>query len=70
MNTQSHEAERRRLRALPEAGKPEDIANMVAFLASDESAYVTGAALALDGGITARRGGISPAEIQLMESSE
>ena len=36
----------------PEAGRPEDIAAMVAFLASDESRYVTGQLLRVDGGIT------------------
>jgi NAD(P)-dependent dehydrogenase (short-subunit alcohol dehydrogenase family) len=31
-------------------GKPEDIANAVAFLASDEAEYITGQTLAVDGG--------------------
>jgi NAD(P)-dependent dehydrogenase (short-subunit alcohol dehydrogenase family) len=35
------------------AGDPEDIANAVAFLASDEARYVTGAILAVDGGYLA-----------------
>ena len=34
-------------------GKPEDIANMVAFLASDESAYLSGECITVDGGMTA-----------------
>jgi NAD(P)-dependent dehydrogenase (short-subunit alcohol dehydrogenase family) len=34
------------------AGRPEDIAAMVAFLGSDEGAFVTGANLLVDGGLT------------------
>ncbi|MCF6429493.1 SDR family oxidoreductase [Leisingera sp. MMG026] len=34
-------------------GEPADIANMVALLASDRSAYVTGACFTVDGGMTA-----------------
>jgi NAD(P)-dependent dehydrogenase (short-subunit alcohol dehydrogenase family) len=34
------------------SGLPEDIAHAVAFLASDEAGFITGAALTVDGGIT------------------
>ena len=34
-------------------GQPEDIANAVAWLASDEAAYITGQCFTVDGGLTA-----------------
>ncbi|WP_213875823.1 SDR family oxidoreductase [Pseudomonas sp. dw_358] len=33
------------------AGKPEDVAGLVAFLASDDAAYLTGQAINIDGGL-------------------
>ncbi|MBL8174494.1 MAG: SDR family oxidoreductase [Bryobacterales bacterium] len=39
---------------LPYLGQPEEIAGMALYLASEESTYVTGTAMVVDGGATAR----------------
>ena len=46
---------RQRIEQIPlgRMGRPEDVAQMALFLASDESSWLTGAALPLDGGLTA-----------------
>jgi 3-oxoacyl-[acyl-carrier protein] reductase len=43
----------RALTALGHFGKPEDVASMAAYLASDEARVVTGASIAVDGGANA-----------------
>jgi NAD(P)-dependent dehydrogenase (short-subunit alcohol dehydrogenase family) len=40
---------------LPALGTPENIADVVAFLASDDSAFITGATIPVDGGFTAHQ---------------
>ena len=38
---------------LPYFGKPDDIAEVVAFIASDKAKYITGADIVVDGGYSA-----------------
>ncbi len=52
-----NEAHMEKLKAtqpLPYLGQPEEIAGMALYLASDESTYVTGTTMVVDGGATAR----------------
>ena len=51
---ESPERKERVRRAIPyrRFGKPEEIADAVAFLVSDEAAYITGQTLSVDGGLT------------------
>jgi NAD(P)-dependent dehydrogenase (short-subunit alcohol dehydrogenase family) len=46
------------LQALKRIGRPEEVARVAAFLASDEAAYMTGAAVIVDGGFSS---GLPPA---------
>jgi NAD(P)-dependent dehydrogenase (short-subunit alcohol dehydrogenase family) len=43
-----------KLTGLGRLGQPEEVAQAVVFLASDESSFVTGTSLLVDGGYTAR----------------
>jgi len=40
-----------RMQPIPRAGKPDDIANMALFLASDDAEWITGTAMIVDGGM-------------------
>jgi len=60
MNIESQQARAQRPTQFPyqqsllgRVGQPEDVANLSLYLASDESSFVTGAILPIDGGWTA-----------------
>ncbi|MEV7965381.1 SDR family NAD(P)-dependent oxidoreductase [Sphaerisporangium sp. NPDC088356] len=53
-DVESTVAEVLKLQPLGRVGLPVDVANAILFLASDESAYITGTTLYVDGGVTAR----------------
>jgi NAD(P)-dependent dehydrogenase (short-subunit alcohol dehydrogenase family) len=37
----------------PQLGEPRDVADLVAFLCSDEARYITGQSIGIDGGMSA-----------------
>lgn len=47
-------AERRAMHPIPRAGRPEEIGAAAVFLAGDESGFITGQMINIDGGYTAR----------------
>lgn len=54
ISTPEHRAEQERLIPLRRAGRPDDVAKAILFLASDLSSYVSGQTLVVDGAVTAK----------------
>jgi NAD(P)-dependent dehydrogenase (short-subunit alcohol dehydrogenase family) len=52
----------------PRLGTPQDVAHLVAFLASDEAGFITGETITVDGGLTAHYRNYAD-EIDALEAS-
>ena len=59
-----------RMALLPRAGRPEDIASVAVFLASDDSSWVTGVALPADGGQRAISGARTAQDVSVRTPSK
>jgi enoyl-[acyl-carrier-protein] reductase (NADH) len=59
LNQSPEEFTRRRLHQIPlgRMERPEDVANVIGFLVSPRSEYITGQALSVDGGLVMHGGG-------------
>jgi len=51
MTKELNEVELKKLIPMGRFGKPEEVASLVSFLASDEAAYITGQAISINGGL-------------------
>ena len=47
-----------RMHAMGRIGEPEEVANAIAFLASDWASFITGTSLVVDGGLLVPTGGM------------
>ena len=57
------------MQPIPRAGEPVDIANTALFLASDESTFITGQSLVVDGGLTMGRRRAATSEATPMQTA-
>lgn len=62
-------AARRASRMIAEPGTVQDVASLVAFLASDEARYMTAALVPLDGGALATYGGLPTSQLTAQASA-
>ena len=53
-----------RLHPIGRVGRPEEVGQLVVFLASEEASFITGAAYPVDGGLSSTIGGFNPRELR------